>query len=298
MEDFSTLKQPTGTWEASEEATDTPSLLVVILDANPASWYSLSKRIPVAKVLADINVFLNAHLAFHHDNRVAVLASQYNKVEYLYPKPETEETVPLLDPTKEANTYRKFREVDDFVLGGMRRLMNSTSSISKKTLMSGALSRALAYINQAQSQKYIRSRIVIFSLTGDVALQYIPTMNCIFCAQKKNIPISICNIAGGTLFLEQAADATGGIYLKVDNPKGLLQHLMMTLFPDQNLRKHLNTPNQANVDFRATCFCHKNVLDIGFVCSVCLSIYCEPRDFCSTCQTKFTSSTISKRKFS
>ncbi|CAA20320.1 General transcription and DNA repair factor IIH subunit tfb4 [Schizosaccharomyces pombe] len=294
MDEFQTLKQ-NASWDISEDANDTPSLLVVILDANPASWYSLSKKVPVSKVLADITVFLNAHLAFHHDNRVAVLASHSDKVEYLYPSIAPEQKVAEVDPTKEANTYRKFREVDDLVLSGMKRLMSSTDKVSRKTMISGALSRALAYINQVQNKNTLRSRILIFSLTGDVALQYIPTMNCIFCAQKKNIPINVCNIEGGTLFLEQAADATGGIYLKVDNPKGLLQYLMMSLFPDQNLRKHLNTPNQANVDFRATCFCHKKVLDIGFVCSVCLSIFCEPRVHCSTCHTKFTVEPMSKK---
>ena len=30
-------------------------------------------------------------------------------------------------------------------------------------------------------------------------------------------------------------------------------------------------PTQDKIDFRAACFCHKNIVDIGFVCSVCLS---------------------------
>lgn len=30
-------------------------------------------------------------------------------------------------------------------------------------------------------------------------------------------------------------------------------------------------PTQVNVDFRAACFCHKKVVDVGFVCSICLS---------------------------
>jgi transcription initiation factor TFIIH subunit 3 len=42
------------------------------------------------------------------------------------------------------------------------------------------------------------------------------------------------------------------------------------------------------VDFRAACFCHRNVVDTGFVCSVCLSIFCEVPDDgeCLTCGTK------------
>lgn len=45
----------------------------------------------------------------------------------------------------------------------------------------------------------------------------------------------------------------------------------MGFLPDQTSRKHLILPTQVNVDFRAACFCHKRVVDIGFVCSICLS---------------------------
>ncbi|EEB09185.1 transcription factor TFIIH complex subunit Tfb4 [Schizosaccharomyces japonicus yFS275] len=286
MDAFKTLKDG-ALADGADETDDTPSLLVVILDANPVSWYSLAQKAPISEILADIIVFINAHLAFHHENRVAVIASHTDSVEFLYPTTKDNRKTKQVDPEKDANTYRKFREVDDMVLEGMARLVESTNSISTKTMMSGALSRALAYINRIQTESPLRSRILIFSLSGDVALQYISTMNCIFCAQKKNIPINVCSLSKETLFLEQAVDATGGIYIKVEEPKGLLQHLMMSLFPDQNLRKHINIPNQANVDFRATCFCHKKILDIGYVCSVCLSIFCSPRDQCTTCHSTF-----------
>lgn len=30
-------------------------------------------------------------------------------------------------------------------------------------------------------------------------------------------------------------------------------------------------PTAVGVDFRAACFCHRRVVDVGFVCSICLS---------------------------
>ena len=53
------------------------------------------------------------------------------------------------------------------------------------------------------------------------------------------------------------------------------------------------------VDYRAACFCHRQLIDIGFVCSVCLSIYCKFSPICTTCDTKFkmpSVSGISKKK--
>lgn len=45
----------------------------------------------------------------------------------------------------------------------------------------------------------------------------------------------------------------------------------MAFLPDRYSRNFLNLPTQDQVDFRAACFCHKQIVDIGFVCSVCLS---------------------------
>ena len=33
-------------------------------------------------------------------------------------------------------------------------------------------------------------------------------------------------------------------------------------------RQSLTLPHAADVDFRASCFCHKRLIDLGFVCSV------------------------------
>ncbi|KAI9834133.1 MAG: General transcription factor IIH subunit 3 [Phylliscum demangeonii] len=117
----------------------------------------------------------------------------------------------------------------------------------------------------------LQSRILVVSVSEDSAGQYIPVMNCIFAAQRKRIPIDVLKLASTTTFLQQAADGTRGIYMALDAPRGLLQYLMMAFLPDQVARRHLVLPTQVQVDFRAACFCHKKVVDIGFVCSICLS---------------------------
>ncbi|KAL2156989.1 hypothetical protein VTH06DRAFT_8828 [Thermothelomyces fergusii] len=51
--------------------------------------------------------------------------------------------------------------------------------------------------------------------------------------------------------------------------------LGLGLGPGASVADLLLTPSADAVDFRAACFCHRNVVDTGFVCSVCLSIFCE-----------------------
>lgn len=41
--------------------------------------------------------------------------------------------------------------------------------------------------------------------------------------------------------------------------------------PDSEQRSQLVLPPPAHVDYRAACFCHRNLIEIGYVCSVCLS---------------------------
>jgi transcription initiation factor TFIIH subunit 3 len=56
---------------------------------------------------------------------------------------------------------------------------------------------------------------------------------------------------------------------------------------DAASREFLRLPRPAGVDFRASCFCHKRPTALGFVCSVCLSIFCEKVPSCSTCGAAF-----------
>ncbi|MBZ3878803.1 General transcription factor IIH subunit 3 [Sciurus carolinensis] len=55
----------------------------------------------------------------------------------------------------------------------------------------------------------------------------------------------------------------------LDSDSGLLQQWVF--LPDQDQRSQLILPPPIHVDYRAACFCHRNLIEIGYVCSVCLS---------------------------
>ncbi|KAF2002903.1 transcription factor Tfb4 [Amniculicola lignicola CBS 123094] len=215
------------------------------------------------------------------------------------------------------NKFRPFSLLEHSILTSLSRLVSSTTSAdlasTPTTSIGGALSLALTYMSKAAllrepvandaananplsaladsesattTRTTLTSRILILSVSGDLANQYIPVMNCIFAAQRRRIPIDIVKLAGDTVLLQQASDATGGVYVKPERPEGLLQYLMMAFLPDATSRRSLVMPTAGGVDFRAACFCHRNVVDIGYVCSVCLSIFCSPTlqdNLCLTC---------------
>jgi transcription initiation factor TFIIH subunit 3 len=302
---------------------DKPSLLVVILDTNPYAWQELKDKLPLQVAMSHILLFLNSHLAFSHANAVAVIASHTKEAVFLYPNAnkaddDNEEQQPS-DPYRDANKYRLFGKIENEVQESLWRLLANTSAETlngtNETMMAGALSIALAYINRVCHAGNIDSgatvlrpgetsradtasmtaRILVVSVSGDLANQYVSVMNSIFAAQRQRVPIDICKISGDTVFLQQASDSTNGIYVHVQHPVSLLQYLLVCILPfhthlmrekiyfayflykkssfisDPSTRRHLIPPSQINVDFRAACFCHKKVVDVGFVCSICLS---------------------------
>ncbi|KAF4556479.1 General transcription and DNA repair factor IIH subunit tfb4-like protein [Elsinoe fawcettii] len=318
------------------------SLLTIVLDTNPHAWALLGDALPLSKIVANLLVFINAHLAINNANKVAVVASHTQKAQWLYPSPhlpqsitnghDTSMTDVTPSPPEDPNKYRPFAQIEHTLTTNLRNLMSATTESdlanTPSTMTAGALTMALTYISKTaltspttttsntfnpstgtgaftgtdqpttSASQGLTSRILILSVSGDLSSQYIPMMNAIFAAQRLRCPIDILKLAGDTVFLQQAADATGGIYLNLSSTSpgtstksaGVLQYLLSAFLPDPSARQHLYLPGQTTaVDFRAACFCHRRIVDIGFVCSICLSIFCEPlgeEGTCLTCGTE------------
>ncbi|KHN99211.1 Transcription factor Tfb4 [Metarhizium album ARSEF 1941] len=302
-------------------AEETPSLLAIVLDTNPRAWAALDDVLPISKAVANVLVFVNAHLAFSNVNQVAVVAAHVNRAVWLYPTPPQPppadasgdvqmSDVPPDPPRSSANKYPQFAQIETAVLGSMHKLMAQTTERDLEattTQLSGALTLALCHINKASqalsgasgslaelarpsadAAPPIKGRILVLSVSDSEPSQYIPTMNAVFAAAHAQVAIDTLSLSGDPTFLQQACFNTSGTFLAAANPKGLLTYLMFGLIADTEARRSLVTPTHDTVDFRAACFCHGRVVDRGFVCSICLSIFCEPPENaeCLTCGTK------------
>ncbi|KAI8339486.1 transcription factor Tfb4-domain-containing protein, partial [Chlamydoabsidia padenii] len=243
---------------------DDSNLLVLIIDTNPFVWDQIAKAstpLSLDDALRQILIFVNAHLALKYNNKVVVIASHGGHSKFLYPLPHREgqlQDASTNNSKRNANMYPHFQLVTDQIVEGLQDLLSDTEILKKENFTSsmttGAFSMALCYINRITKMDdlgHIKPRILVISVSPDAPKQYIPLMNCIFSAQKMGIPVDFA------------------------------------FLPERYARNFLNLPSQDLVDFRAACFCHKNIIDVGFVCSVCLSIFCSWTPVCSTCKTKF-----------
>ncbi|KAI4247367.1 MAG: hypothetical protein L6R42_009642 [Xanthoria sp. 1 TBL-2021] len=165
------------------------------------------------------------------------------------------------------------------------RLLSSLST-SKNVPSSITTTTTNAPNPTAHNTSALHSRILLISLTGSLSSQYIPLTNTIFACQRLQIPISVAKLSGDAAFLEQASDSTRGTYLNIKHPRGILQYLMMAFLSEPlsngsgggggggggkgedgaggSILRHVG---ESGVDFRAACFCHRRVVERGWVCN-------------------------------
>lgn len=296
-------------------ADPTPSLLTVIVDTNPHAWESLSLSFSKAvdNIIIFLNSHL-AHNSSNQVAVIASQPRGASWL-YPKPPPTPAADVEMQDNSSTArsvaaaNKFMVFDYIESTISNSLREILNSFTDQDRapsNTEMASALTLALSYTNKANialltsrggadaassalrsstvTPHTLRARILVISVSDASPVQYNPTMNAIFAASHAGVMIDVLALRGdrfspNTTFLQQAADMTHGTYncipvASISGSTGLLPHLMHG-FADADARAALAVSIQDTVDFRAACFCHRKIISKGFVCSICLSIFCS-----------------------
>ncbi|XP_043548589.1 general transcription factor IIH subunit 3 isoform X5 [Chiloscyllium plagiosum] len=250
-----------------------------------------------------VMVMGNSHLAMSRKHRLAIIASHSQESRFLYPGKQWKmgnfaesgdigSTESNCSGSKDGK-YELLAIGNDIITEEIKDLMSKTEVRAQltETLLAGSLAKALCYIHKVNKElevgQELNSRILVIKAAEDSASQYMNFMNVIFAAQKQNILIDACVLDSESGLLQQASDITGGLYLKIPQMLSLSQYLLWVFLPDPEQRSQLVLPPPVHVDYRAACFCHRNLIEIGYVCSVCLSIFCNFSPICTTCETAF-----------
>ncbi|KAG6831692.1 hypothetical protein H0H92_008335 [Tricholoma furcatifolium] len=277
------------------------SHLSVVLDLSPTQW-NLSP-LPLNIFLAQLLAFLNAHIASKHENTLAVFGAFPGKSVTLYSSTDPAQNKVPIDansypPFRSVDSTIVTRIMEEFDEQGqpneegacvilpsfrlatdMPPFSTELSNVNRITLPTPANSKHPDALLPAILPD---PRILILSVSPDLSTSYIPIMNSIFSAQKlascfpsdhetlishppfQKLTIDVCQIYGpDSVFLQQAAHLTGGSYIFLERRDALLQYLMMSFLSPPSIRKVLSVPTQDKIDFRAACFCHKTIVDIG-----------------------------------
>jgi transcription factor TFB4 len=136
----------------------------------------------------------------------------------------------------------------------------------------------------------VHSRILVLGPGGDFSGQYIHIMNASFAARRMHVKIDcISTGAAPAPMLEQLADVTDGFYLQisVDAAESQLPVTLALLCAvDAHTRSFMAVPKPGSVGYKSSCVCHSKPIDIGFVCSRCLSVHCQVPQQCVQCSVR------------
>jgi len=255
--------------------------LHTVLDVNPLTWGEQERRkVDIQTFLNHVFVFLNSFLTLHRANKLCVILTSQNKNLVVWPEKSGDHQ------DHEFN----FSSMNEAIRNGVLELTRESKEAPQSgPLLPGAVANGLTWLNFMNTKfPELQGRILIFNASEDCASQYVATMNTIFAAQKLEIPIDVYSVLsnGSTSFLEQAAYLTEGIFVRAIST-AILQQLLFLFLPSLKTRRTLNISDQKKVDLRASCFCHRQPTDEGYVCVVCLSVFCKRRPSCQTCGTRF-----------
>ena len=251
--------------------------LILLLDLNIRPWVNFSPDAGTFKgCLESVLAFANIYPLFEAENHLTIIGCNSMTVQYISTSQDG-----VHGPSRQKQSPLEMKTA----------LVNLVSTEGEDSLLAGGLTKSLCYVNRLEQDRApaqtLHWRILIVSASAKASSQYMSYMNAFFSAQKQGVVIDACMIGQHSGLLQQACDITGGMYLRIERVQGLLQFLSWMYLGSVEERSMFILPPKAPVDYRAACFCHRNLIDVGYVCSICLSIFCKFSPICSTCHTVF-----------
>lgn len=288
-------------------------LLMVVVDVSPA-WVASepaaaeaeSESVRFADAVTAVQLFLSAYCALSRHSNLLVLAYNGAVGGAVWPPADT--------AAVGAAAHLRPAEVMATVGGALLDLAKMDAAPAgdagdarlspRFATLSACMSKAVCHLAAlAKRQPRLRPRLLVLKRAADVPGEYIAFVNATYSLQRFRTPIdsiqfgvapaeSAADAGGGrgtaltrSVFLQQAAHLTEGVH---GTPRGeenrALFQFMVTLFlPDTEMRSLLLYPPRTEVDLRASCFCHHRHVSLAWVCSVCLSVWCDLFAHCDMC---------------
>ncbi|XGW18048.1 hypothetical protein V3C99_002558 [Haemonchus contortus] len=270
------------------------STLSLLVEGSACAWGRLAVTHgseTINDVIRALISFANAHLSMSALNQLLLFAFA-NKIKkrLLYNSRRggaVDASVAMLNALRD--TLRDSANSDDDLIGSP---------------LAAVLSHAICHIKRADilarngdtaSVSSSNGRVVIVTMTVDFGTEHGPLMNLFFSAAKHGICVDVVSLVEPSPLLQQAADITGGIFLQAEKPSKLLSSMMMHLLGDPSSRSLFPQPILKEVDYRASCVCHHELVSSGWVCSVCLSVLCQFTPICKACGAIFKVNTLPRK---
>ena len=246
--------------------------LVIVLDISPEFWANCT-RFSIGEVL-DVCIALIRSLAFQSGAcEFAIIAAFPENCEYLI----------------SGNFHEIF-----MARKKLENLLNARKSngLDGEALIGKAVSMAVCYLNRFGCS----GRIIVFETSRiftDFSKQTVALSNCGWALVPDKGVVDVVSLGSDepSSAVMNLVQKTGGInipFSMTQTAPGLLQALLFLMAaPADGLLKVCRPKQNQSAHMGAVCVCHSDPLERGYVCSVCLAIYCsEALNACSTCGSR------------
>jgi hypothetical protein len=266
-----------------------PTRLVLVVDRLPPSSSNAT--------LNALKVFLDAHLILRPSNRCALIGARSGRAAFVgraAPKAGGGASPPGI-----ANPSFSFAEGE--TLERLERLGWRGAPETRPTVAAG-LSLAVCFGHRWQNATP-NGVVQVLVLTGDgggreggapfdpLARQYRHIMNAVFTASKLGVTVDCLDFSRNEApTMQQACFITKGKYVHGRGGSGdddVLPLLVYHFLPGKAARQHLRTKGETSISFNASCFETGESTNVGYLCSVCLSVTRKKHKACVVCRAPF-----------
>ena len=250
---------------------------VVVLDIDPR-WWNKSERFSL--VVTSVKSFISGlglSLPFPSVMDVAIIAAFPDKAVTI--------------------SQGSWRDVADFsqpllaAIADRRTLFESSTELFESPIAQG-VSRGLAYITKRASVAGTGNIMVLECSTDptDYASQTVALSNCACDSSSIRVNVVSLGSAKPSSAILGLVARTSGVHIPYQYTQScgqLVEALQFHLAPFAVIGSLKVRPPEATQEMNAVCACHNRVIDKGYVCSICLSIYCsDSASICTVCGSR------------
>jgi hypothetical protein len=253
-------------------------VVVLLLDTNPIKWAerpesSFQPHITFSEFLDQVFAYLTQMILSNIFQIAPAIAYNQYGAKWLFPQPEKIDQ--LISGRLQATNPDEVLSYCQTIVRNLHAYAKQCASTPDQpdsgVRLDIALSLALCHLNKYPPE--VNKRVLVLTRSADPIVNFESTMNSVFAAHRIGVVVDSILISVKTsLFLNQAAILTNGFSIALLNRPNCLMQYLLTI-PPLSIRKFIVMTKVKAIDYKTPAVNSKNMIDMGILCPICLSVY-------------------------
>ena len=286
-------------------------VLIILLDLNSYYWSKFHadyikaqseaqrkgkpfEQLQIEEIIECITLHIFNHIGQSAQNSARL---------YRFDEVECKQVFPVNDMDKSLIKMMDFGQVREIIKDRILDYIDQKQlNIVQYSKIIQALGKSLCYLNKTsvdmgrvtEKGRNVAGKILIVFNSEVPNECFNQLMSCTFICQQRNWFIDCVTLNSKKHdYLLQASAKTKGLYFFAKNPtRGMMQYFMQVFNLKGSERTNFCMPYLTFTPFNSSCDCHNQKVDIAWICSRCLGVYCKKgkeacNGICQFCGVRF-----------